>query len=125
MKAMQQVAHIEVGAAGENGWFKYELLDRGQKMMTDSGDSEMQQREQKLEDAILRAAQASMPPGDMAELQRLVLGPHKKTFHRELTGEPLAQVEPMRLVWTPTARTTRAKPRLYALEKRAQLSEQM
>ncbi|CAN0394168.1 unnamed protein product, partial [Ascophyllum nodosum] len=43
----------------------------------------------------------------------------------EMKQQPPAQVEPMRVVWTPTARTTKAKSRLYAPEKRAWLSEQM
>ena len=36
--------------------------------MMDSGDSELQQRDQALEDAILKAAQVSMPPDDVMEL---------------------------------------------------------
>ena len=39
-----------------------------------------------------------MPPDDVAELQRLMLAPYKEMFRRRLTGEPLEEVEPMRLV---------------------------
>ena len=46
-----------------------------------------------LEDAILGAARAGMPPDDLAELWRLALGPYKKAFRWGLTGEPPAQVE--------------------------------
>ena len=54
----------------------------------------------------MRAAQTGIPPDDVAELQCLVLGHYKEAFCRGLTGEPPAQVGPMRLVWTPSARTT-------------------
>ena len=62
-------------------------------MMLRYGDSEMGQREQVLEDAILTAARAGMPPDDLAELRRLVLGLYKKTFCQGLTGESPAQKE--------------------------------
>ena len=39
-----------------------------------------------------------MPPDDVAEIQRLVLAPYKEMFRRGLIGEPLEEVEPMRLV---------------------------
>ena len=42
-------------------------------------------------------------------------------IHRRLTGELLAQMEPMWLVWMPTARTTEANPIQDAPEKRAWL----
>ena len=96
MEAMQQVADIEVEAAGETDGFKDAFLDRGPKMMMGFGDSEMQQREQALEDALLRAALAGMPPGDVAEMRRLVLSGYKEAFRRGLTGESPAQVEPNR-----------------------------
>ena len=48
--------------------------------MMDYGNSEMQQREQALEDVILRAAQAGMPPNDVVELRRLELGPNNEGF---------------------------------------------
>ena len=60
MEAMQ-VADIESKADGETNGFEHLL-----------------------EDAILRAARAGMPPDDLVELRCLVLG---------LTGEPPAQVE--------------------------------
>ena len=125
IEAMQQVADIEVDAAGETNGFKDALLDRVPKMMIGFGDSKMEQREQTLEDAILRAAQAGMPPSNVAKLRRLVLGDYKEAFRWGLAGEPPAQVEPMQVVWTPTAPTTKAKSRLYAPVKRAWLSEQM
>ena len=74
-EAMQQVADIEVEAAGEADEFKDALLNRGLKMMG-FGDSEMQQREQALEDANLRAAQADMPPDDLAGVSASGAGPH-------------------------------------------------
>ena len=39
-----------------------------------------------------------MPPDDVAEIQRLVLAPHSEMFRRGLIGEPLEEVDPMRLV---------------------------
>ena len=125
IEAMQQVADIKVEAAGETDEFKDALLDRVPKIMMGFGDSEMEKREQALEDVILRAAQEGMLPSDVAELRRLVLGHYKETFRRGRTGEPPAQVEPMRVLWTPTARTTKAKPILFAPEKCAWFSEQM
>ena len=68
-------------------------LDREPEVLMGFGDSEIQQREQVLEDVILRVARAGMPPDDLAELQRLVLGPYKVAFRRGFTGEPPAQVE--------------------------------
>ena len=67
------------------------------KIIIGVGDSEVQQREQVLEDVILRGARAGMPLDDLAVLRRLVLGPYKDVFRRGLTGEPPAQVE-LRLV---------------------------
>ena len=64
MEAMQKVADIEVEAAGETDGFKDALLDRVLKMMMGFGDSEMEQREQVFEDAVLRMAQAGMPPAE-------------------------------------------------------------
>ena len=46
-----------------------------------------------MEDAILRAARAGMPPDNLAKLRRLVLGPYKEAFRWGLTGEPPPQVE--------------------------------
>ena len=46
-----------------------------------------------LEDTILRAARAGMPPDDLAELRRPVPGHYKEAFRWGLTGEPPAQVE--------------------------------
>ena len=60
------MADIEVEAAGETNGF---------------------------EDAILRAAQAGMPPDDLAELRRLMLSPYKEAFRWGLPGESPAQVE--------------------------------
>ena len=114
MKAMQQVADIEVETAGETDGFKDALLDGVPKLMMGSGDSETEQREQILKDAVWRATQAGMPPSDVAELRRLVLGHYEEAFHRGLTGEPPAQVEPTRVVWTPTARTMKANPTSHA-----------
>ena len=87
------MADIEVEAAGETNGFENALLDREPEMMMSFSDREIQQREQVLEDAILRLARAGMPPDDLAELRRLVQGPYKKSFRRGLTGEPPAQVE--------------------------------
>ena len=112
-------------AAGEAVGSKDALLDRRLKMMIGFGDSETQQREQALENAILRAVQGGMPSGNGVELRRLVLGHYKETFCRELKGQLPVQREPMWVVWTPTAWTTKAKPRLYTPEKRAWLSEQI
>ena len=39
-----------------------------------------------------------MPPDDVAELQRLVPALYQEIFRRGLIGEPLEEVEPMRLV---------------------------
>ena len=82
MEAMQQVADIEVGAAGKTDVFNDMLLGRGPRMMMGSGDSEIQPREQALEDAILRVAHAGMPPDDVVEVQHLFLSHYKKTFDR-------------------------------------------
>ena len=88
------MADIEGEAAGEINGFKDALLGREPYMMLTFSDREIQQRdEQVLEDAILRAARAGMPPDDLAGLRRLVLGPYKKAFRRGLIGEPPAQVE--------------------------------
>ena len=76
---MYQVADIEVEAVGKTDAFKDALLDKGPKRVMDSGDSEMQQREQALEDVILRAAQPDIPPVYVADLWRLVLGPHMRS----------------------------------------------
>ncbi|CAM9388332.1 unnamed protein product [Ascophyllum nodosum] len=92
MEAMQ-LADIEVEAAGETNGFDDVLLDREPETMMSLSDREIQQREQVLEDAVLRAAWAGMPPDDLAELRRLVLDPYKEAFRWGLTGEPLAQVE--------------------------------
>ena len=66
-----------------------------------------------------------MPPDDVAELRRLVLDHCKEAFYRGLTGESPAQVESIRVVYTPTACTPKVKSILYATEKGAWLSEQM
>ena len=95
MKAMQQVADIEVEAAGETDGFKDALLNRVSKMMMGFGDSEMEQRKQATEDATLRAAHVGMPPSVVPELRCLVLGHYKEAFRRGLTVEPPAQVEPV------------------------------
>ena len=92
MEAMQ-LADIEVEAAGETNGFEGVLLGREPEVMMRFSDREIQQHEQVLEDAILRAARAGMPPNDLAELRRLVLGPYKEAFRWELTGEPPVQVE--------------------------------
>ena len=88
-----QLADIEVEAAGEINWFEDVLLDRELEMMMSFSDREIQQREHVLEDAILRAARAGMPPNNLVELRRLVLGPYKEAFRWGLTGEPPVQVE--------------------------------
>ena len=93
MEEMQQVAHIEVEAAGETDGFNDALLDMVSKRMMGFGDNEIPQREPVLEDAILRVARAGMAPDDLAELWYLVLGPYKEAFRRGLTGKPPAQVE--------------------------------
>ena len=92
MEAMQ-LADIEAEAAGETNGFEDVLLDREPEMMMRFTDREIQQHDQVLKDATLRAARAGMPPDDLAKLRRLVLGPDKKAFSRGLTGEPPAQVE--------------------------------
>ena len=56
LKALRQWADIEVEATWETDGFKDALLDKGPKLIMGSGDSEMQQREQALEDAVLRIA---------------------------------------------------------------------
>ena len=90
---VMQAADIEVEAAGETNGFEDALLGREPEMMMSFSDWEIQQREQVLEDAILRAARAGMPPNNLAELGRLVLGPYKEAFRWGLTEEPPAQVE--------------------------------
>ena len=102
IEAIQQAVNTEMEAVGEAAGFKDALLDRGPNMMIGFGDSEMQQREQALENGILRAAQGDMPPGKVAELRRLVLDHVKETFRRELKRQPPVQFEPMPVVWTPT-----------------------
>ena len=92
MEAMQ-LTDIEVEAAGETNGFEDVLLNREPEMMMSFSDREIQQREQVLEDAILRAARAGMPPEDLTELRRLVLGLYKEAFRWGLTGGPPAQVE--------------------------------
>ena len=69
MEAMQ-VADIESEADGETNGFEHLL-----------------------EDAVLRAARAGMPPDNLVELRCLVLGLYKEAFRWGLTGEPPAQVE--------------------------------
>ena len=86
-----QVVEIEVEAAGETDGSRT-LLDRKPNVMMRFGDSEMEEREQVLEDAILTAARAGMPPDDLAELRTLVLGPYKEVFCQGLTGESPARV---------------------------------
>ena len=93
IEVMQKVADIQVEAAGETHGFKDALLDREPENMMSFSDREIKQREQVLEGAILRAARADMPPQDLAELWRLVLGPYKEAFRRGLTREPPAQVD--------------------------------
>ena len=91
MEAM--LADIEVEAAGETDGLEDVLLDREPEITMSFSDREIQQREQVLEDAILRAARAGMPPDDLAELRRLGLGPYKEAFRWGLTREPPVQVE--------------------------------
>ena len=118
------MADVEMEVVGEIDGFIVALLNRGPTMTMDYVNSEMQWREQALEDAVLRAVQAGMPPDEVAEMQRLVLAPYRETFRRGLIGEPPEKVEPMRLVWTPTA-CSMATPKLYTQEKYAWLSEQV
>ena len=74
MEVMQKVADIEVETAGETNGLNDALLDRESDMMMMSfSDRKIQQCEQVLEDAILRAARVVMPPDELAELWRLVL----------------------------------------------------
>ena len=61
-----QLADIEGEAAGETNGLEDVLLDREPDMMMSFSDRDIQQREQVLEDAILRAARAGMPPDDLA-----------------------------------------------------------
>ena len=89
MEAMQ-LADIEVEAAGETNGFDDVLLDREPETMMSLSDREIQQREQVLEDVVLRAAWAGMPPDGLAELRRLVLDPYKEAFRWGLTGDPPA-----------------------------------
>ena len=94
MEAIQYAAGIEVEAAEETDGLKNALLDRRPNTMMGFGDREAHQRQQALEDAILGATQAGMPPDDVVELRRLVLFPYKEGFRRGLSGEPPAMVEP-------------------------------
>ena len=98
MEAMQLV-DIEVEAAGETNGFEDVLLDREPEVMMHFSDREIQQHEYVLENAILRAARAGMPPDELAELWRLVLSPYKEAFRWGLTGEPPAQVELGSVQW--------------------------
>ena len=96
IEVIKQVGDIEVEVARERDRFKNALLDLSPTITMDCSDSEMQQREQALDAAILRAAQADMPPDDMDKIRRLVH--YMEAFRRGLTGEPPAQMSRMWLV---------------------------
>ena len=57
MKAMQEIVDIGFKAAEETNVFKDALLDTGRKIMTGSCNSDMQQRKQVFEYAVIRATQ--------------------------------------------------------------------
>ena len=57
MKAMQEIVDIGFKAAKETDGFKDALLDTGRKILTGSRNSDMQQRKQVFECAVIRATQ--------------------------------------------------------------------
>ena len=117
---------FDQGEAGGAHDIADRLSSRGPSMFMNVHEERALRREC-LEEAVSEAARRGMPLGAVERLRRVILRARFEGFRRALTGEPPADVEPLRVKLRPGAdlQRVKAKPRMVAPEKREWLEKQM
>ena len=96
------------------------LVSRGPDMIMSPTEEEAG-RARALNDAVDRAAAACLS-GESVDTLRSVLDRRWNAFRRALRGNPLANVERLKVTMKPGAAAVKARPRLYNPSKMAWLS---
>ena len=126
MDGLQAAAEVAAGLRGERDEIHEDLVSKSPAMFTDEAEK-LAQRKEELYSTLEAAGNAGMPEQTLERLQDLVMDRQLGVFRRALTGEPPAEVEPLRVTLRQGAdlRKFKAKCRSMKPERVSWLEEQM